>query len=261
MNTRRTPHRLGRGTIPPGSTSAGPSPGRAFSLVELLVVIAIIATVAALLLPSLSRSKDSARRIQCVSNLHQLGLAAHMYWEDNSGACFRYRTPTNSGQLYWFGWIDNGAEGERRFDASQGALYPYLRGRGVELCPSFNYGHTQIKLKATGGSYGYGYNMALSGVKHSRITRPADILLLGDSAQVNTWQAPASKTNPMLEEWYYVDSNLSQPNGHFRHNQKANAVFCDGHVGLETFVAGSIDPRLPAHFVGRFRPEILRTDH
>ncbi len=37
----------------------------------------------------------------------------------------------------------------------------------------------------------------------------------------------------MLEEWYYVDTNTSYPNGHFRHNQKANVVFCDGHVGME----------------------------
>jgi len=34
-------------------------------------------------------------------------------------------------------------------------------------------------------------------------------------------------------------------------------VFCDGHVGLETMVPGSIDPKLPNQFVGRLRPEIL----
>ena len=45
----------------------------------------------------------------------------------------------------------------------------------------------------------------------------------------------------MLEEWYYVDTNTSYPNGHFRHDQKANVVFCDGHVGLENPVPGSMD--------------------
>src|SRR2546425_9551782 len=35
--------------------------------------------------------------------------------------------------------------------------------------------------------------------------------LLADAAQVNTWQAPASPSNPMLEEWYYVDNSTNQP--------------------------------------------------
>ena len=80
---------------------------------------------------------------------------------------------------------------------------------------------------------------------------------MADAAQVNTWQAPASPSNPMLEEWYYIDNSTDQPNGHFRHGQKANAAFCDGHVDLEKFVLGSIDPRMPSQFVGRLRPEIL----
>src|SRR6266481_3632559 len=62
----------------------------AFTLLELLLVISVIALLAALLLPTLARSKASAQRIKCTSNLHQLGLAAHLYWDDNNGHCFRY---------------------------------------------------------------------------------------------------------------------------------------------------------------------------
>ena len=248
--------RCGRG---PRSRALG-----AFTLIELLVVTAIIAILAALILPALARSKTAAQRIKCVSNLHQLGLATHLYWDDNGGNCFRYGgAPTNGGQLYWFGWIGSGAEGQRAFDATQGALHPYLQGRGVELCPALDYSISLLKLKANGATYGYGYNFYLSAnppkrpTNTSRIPQPAGLALLADAAQVNTWQAPASASNPLLEEWYYVDNSVTQPNGHFRHAQRADVVFCDGHVDWERMVPGSLDRRLPSQWVGRLRAEIL----
>jgi len=238
---------------------------RAFTLVELLVVIAIIGILAALLFPAVARSKGSAQRIQCVSNLRQLGVAAQMYWDENGGACFRYTSGvTNGGQLFWFGWLGAGAEGERAFDADTGALFPYLRGRGVELCPALNPALAHFKLKATGAAYGYGYNLHLSSslkqapVKLARIARTSDTGLFADAAQVNTFQAPASEENPMLEEFYYVSTNRSEATAHFRHTHHATVVFCDGHVGMEKPEAGSLDSRLPNHFVGRLRVEVLR---
>lgn len=236
--------------------------GRAFSLVELLVVVAVIGLLAAVLLPALARSQAAARRIRCVANLQQLGLAAQLYWDDHAGGAFRYRGAfTNGGDVYWFGWLERGAEGARRFDPAAGALHPYLGDRGVAVCPALNYAAAGFKLKATGAAYGYGYNLHLSApagqpvVNVHRLLQPAQTAFLADAAQVNTFQPPASPEHPLLEEFYYVSAY--EPTAHFRHAGAANAAFCDGHVAAERPLAGSLDPRLPRANVARLRPELL----
>ena len=243
----------------------------AFTLIELLVVIAIIAILAALLLPALANSKQSAKRIQCVSQLRQLGLATRMYLDDHDGRTFPFRLSdeeTNGGFVYWFGWIETaGAEGERRFDATQGPLFDYVQGLGIEICPSLNYTSGHFKMKAKGASFGYGYNRHLASTNdfpavNSELVRdPAGTVLFADAAQINDFQAPASPENPLLEEWYYVDAaegSFGYPNAHFRHRERANVAFLDGHIAPEQPAPGTLDERLPGERVGRLRAEILQ---
>ena len=256
--------------VMPHATRRAPErDGQGFTLIELLVVIAIIAVLSAMLLPALGKAKATAKRADCQSNLRQLGIGMVLYWDDHAGKCFKLSDgSTNGGTIWWFGWLDGSQpEGQRPFNLSAGKLFPYLNGSDVRLCPSLDAFSPQFKLKATNVVCSYGYNQKLSPVGaalNSAVLRtPSDTALFADAAQANDFQAPASRNHPLIEEWYYLDAatNFTSANyyahGHFRHAERANVTFADGHVAAEKMLAGSRDRRLPSQNLGQLRTEIL----
>lgn len=233
---------------------------RGFTLIELLVVIGIIAILAAMLLPAIGRSRESARSAVCASNLRQMGLALALYLDDY-GRYFAYFEAVTGGRLWYFGlespYNPSGPPGSRSIDLTKAKLYPYFRTQhGIEVCPSYDYNSAKWRQKFDKMTDGYGLNALLFGKEaHSISSSPSRVVCLADTAQINTIQAPASSTNPMIEEFYYVHGEFMQiPTTHFRHRGYANVLFCDWHVESLPMASGTLDTRLRSAKIGRLNP-------
>ncbi len=116
----------------------------AFTLIELLVVIAIIAILAALLLPSLTKSKAQALTVACLSNLKQLQVCSHLYVLDHNDVLppNNYVYDVETGQpSAGFSTNWTWCPGVTRFDANTanieaGLLFPYNRSTAIYHCPA-----------------------------------------------------------------------------------------------------------------------------
>lgn len=235
-----------------------------FSMVELMATVSVVALLAGLSLPGLGRARHAAANARCVSNLRQLGLATQVYWDEHAGRAFAERRERRSdGWVYWFGWLQDGVEGQRGFDPTAGALWPYLQGRGVEVCPALNRASPMFKPKARGVAHGYGYNLLLGprngpSVNVQHVASPSGLAVLADAGQVNDFQPPASPERPMLEAFYYFGTNALEATVHFRHGGRSGVVFGDGHVGAERPEPGSEDLRLSPQVLGRLDASKVR---
>jgi prepilin-type N-terminal cleavage/methylation domain-containing protein/prepilin-type processing-associated H-X9-DG protein len=157
---------------------------RAFTLIELLVVIAIIAVLIALLLPAVQAAREAARRIQCVNNLKQLGLAMHNYVSSNnsfpSGMIFNAKVAPCNGP--YFG---SNCQSTPWFVLT----LPFIEGGSLFNAFNFAIG-SEGPMYVTGYPYGYSVNSTVFTTRIGSLQCPSD----GD----NTFNIASSSVGAVL---------------------------------------------------------------
>jgi prepilin-type N-terminal cleavage/methylation domain-containing protein/prepilin-type processing-associated H-X9-DG protein len=212
-----------------------------FTLIEVLVVVAIIALLIAILLPTLSKAREQARRVNCGSNLVQFQLANFYYLGTFKGFFPPHRYPSASGEPFWFQLLGR-----------------YAKGQELARCPStgLEQDRNTWSWRYDAANLGYGYNAFFLGHysqpngerwgtyiaaenwwRESRVKRPSDTILFGDSNP-----KPDGLWSSTLW-WPFINSDGEGLNGS-RHSRTGrfvytiqnrqrgdgNVAFNDGHV-------------------------------
>ncbi len=216
----------------------------AFTLIEMLVVIAVIMILAMLLLPSLSRAKESGRVAKCAANLHHLQMAAINYaggvvdgslpaavssWIQNAdGTWSRSRGwvdwgdwqgyPFASGGTYTYAW--SGPLGIRAI--TNGTLWEFMGTKEAYLCPTFAQRSVCGRDDAA-RSYSMNINRTFitNAVTTNILTINATtVVLFGDDRRLTNSLDTKFDAATEIAQWHSTTGRVGA----------GNVVYLDGHV-------------------------------
>ena len=208
---------------------------RGFTLIELLVVIAIIALLAGMLLPALSKAKESGQKTKCLNNLRNIGLAILMYADDNDGYAPRGNEPI------WWQVLSPSLGGKNTNDYGRVPIYicPSFPDKKQVICYVVN-AWTFSSPTDTVGSEQTGL------IKLTKLQRPVDTVYFADNEN-GSWRpvitALGANGSIQLNDVWSPDHLPFAANGktvnperrvaRSRHGRGPNLMFYDGHAAFK----------------------------
>lgn len=188
---------------------------KAFTLIELLCVMAVIGILASLLLPVLNQAQARAKRVGCLNNLRQVGVAFQSFAHDHNGQ-FPMAVPVASGGSSEFALLSYQVAGQFYFSFRNFlALLNELVSPRLLACPA------DTRLPAASFiSFNNEHLSYLVGLR-ADYSRPYSILA-GDRNLTNDYGAPSSLVRLQFSRGWRWTSEL--------HQFKGNLLFADGHT-------------------------------